>query len=89
MKNLIHAWQDLYECLAAGDTRIDQDNINKHRADMFRFASRLPVDVRVRVPPAELQAILTVYGLNKFDADATRQPNTARVAPDVWRQLAD
>lgn len=45
-----HAWLDLTRRLEAGETSIKQDDINKHRSDVFRLGAILPVGESVALP---------------------------------------
>ena len=44
------AWLDLSSRRAAGDTTVKEDDVNKHRSDVFRLSSILPAGTRFEVP---------------------------------------
>lgn len=73
------AWLDLSRRRAAGDTSISEDDINKHRTDIFRLATLLPTG-NTLVPPAAIAADLDAF-LKAF-------PATSPAWPDISRSLA-
>lgn len=46
------AWLDMSKRRAEGDKSVDEDDVKKHRADVFRLASILPVGESVQLPMA-------------------------------------
>ena len=46
------AWLDLSKRRAEGDKSVDEDDVKKHRSDVFRLASILPVGESVALPGA-------------------------------------
>lgn len=61
------AWLDLTRRRAAGDAAVKSGDINKHRADVFRLATLLPVGESLVVPPviaANLRAFLQAFPAN-------------------------
>lgn len=63
------AWLDLSRRRAGGELRIGEDTINKHRADIFRLATRLPVGVTLALPPiiaADFDAFLLAFPAHSF-----------------------
>ena len=66
------AWLDLSARRAAGDKSVDEDDVNKHRSDVFRLASILPVGESIELPTA-LAADLGRF-LAAFPATAPEWP---------------
>lgn len=60
----VRAWLDLTKRRQEGDERIKTDNINKHRSDVFRIATLLPVGENLSLPSIiadDLRAFLTAF----------------------------
>jgi len=58
------AWMDLSMRRTAGDKSVDEDDVKKHRSDVFRLASILPVGESISLPPsmaADLGGFLSVF----------------------------
>lgn len=58
------AWLDVNRRRAAGDPSVKADDINKHRSDVFRLATLLPVGESLVVPPviaADLRAFIQAF----------------------------
>jgi hypothetical protein len=58
------AWLDLTRRRAAGETTVKEDDVNKHRSDVFRLAAILPVDEHLELPEdiaEDLRAFLSAF----------------------------
>ncbi|MEI6219359.1 MAG: hypothetical protein WCP86_10705 [bacterium] len=58
------AWLDLTLRRSQGDTKVKEDDVNKHRSDVFRLASILPVGEELDLPPkiiGDLRTFLSVF----------------------------
>lgn len=73
-----HAWRDMASRRAAGDTSISEDDIGKHRSDIFRLATLLPTGDTL-VPPVAVAADL--------DAFLAAFPITSPAWADIGRAL--
>lgn len=66
------AWLDLTRRRADGDMKIRRDEINKHRTDVFRLATLLPVGEALALPmviAADMAAFLSAFPENSPEWD--------------------
>lgn len=64
------AWLDLTQRRSGGDTTVKADDVNKHRADIFRLATLLPVGETIPVPEiiaSDIQSFLRAFPASSSD----------------------
>lgn len=88
------AWLDLSKRWAEGDASVDEDDVKKHRTDVFRLASILPVGESVRLPKTlaeDLGRFLSTFAPTSPDWPAILQSLRSKgirmAAADLLRTL--
>ena len=72
----VRAWLDLTLRRSQGDTKVKDDDVSKHRADVFRLATLLPVGEKLDIPPGimeDLKTFLTFFSAESPEWPAIRQ----------------
>lgn len=70
------AWLDLTLRRSQGDSKVKEDDVNKHRTDVFRLASILPVGELLDLPQQvaeDLRTFLTAFSAESPEWPAIRQ----------------
>ena len=72
----VRAWLDLTLRRTQGDTKVKDDDVNKHRSDVFRLASILPVGEQLALTPkivGDLRTFMTTFSAESPEWPAIRQ----------------
>lgn len=67
-----HAWLDLTRRQGQGDATVKQDDISKHRSDVFRLAALLPTGETITVPEVIVNDLRNF--LSRFPPDSADWP---------------
>ena len=83
----VRAWMDLTARRSQGDAKVKDDDVNKHRSDVFRLASILPVgeqiDLNAKIA-GDLRTFLTAFSIDSPEWPAILQSlanSGVRMAP--------
>lgn len=90
------AWLDLSTRRAAGDKSVDENDVKKHRSDVFRLASILPTGESIKLPAAlaaDVGRFLTVFSTASPEwqgiLDSLESSRIRMLPADLLRTLRD